>query len=83
MIFNRTVINNKTIDRDILLMKKIYKKYSGKLSEIKDCYQQMKTEMKEHRDRLGIFDIFQNTGNKTEEEQKKSDLIDMLIWSLK
>ena len=43
----------------------------------------MKSEMNNYKSELEIIDIYQNTGNKTEEETKRADLIDLLIWSLK
>ena len=83
MIFNSTVINSRIKGRDKILMNRIYKKYSTKLYEFSSCFQQMKSEMNNFKSELEIIDINQNTGNKTEEETKKADLIDLLIWSLK
>lgn len=83
MIFNASVINSRIKGRDKILMNRIYEKYSTKLSEFITCFQQMKSEMNTSKSELEIIDINQNTGNKTEEETKKADLIDLLIWSLK
>lgn len=83
MIFNATIINSRIKGRDKILMNRIYEKYSAKLSKFIICFQQMKSEMNTSKSELEIIDINQNTGNKTEEETKKADLIDLLIWSLK
>tara|TARA_R110002020_G_scaffold73623_1_gene188891 strand:- start:2324 stop:2977 length:654 start_codon:yes stop_codon:yes gene_type:complete len=83
MIFNSTVINSRIKGRDKILMNRIYEKYSTILSEFNTCFQQMKSEINNFKSELEIIDINQNTGNKTEEETKKADLIDLLIWSLK
>ena len=79
MIFNATIINSRIKGRDKILMNRIYEKYSAKLSKFIICFQQMKSEMNTSKSELEIIDINQNTGNKTEEETKKADLIDLLI----
>jgi hypothetical protein len=83
MIFNPAVITSRIKERDNILMNRINEKYSMKLSEFTTCFQQMKSEMNTYKSKLEIIDINQNIGNKTEKETKKTDLIDLLIWSLK
>lgn len=83
MIFNSTVVNSRFKGRDKILMNEIFQKYSTKLSGINPCVQQMELEINKAKSQYEIIDINQNIGNKTEEETKKADLIDLLIWSLK
>ena len=84
ILFNpQALIRTRLRGREKIISNKLYKNYSKKLSEFSSCTQQMKDEMSAAKKKLEIVDINQNIGNKTEEETKKADLVDLLIWSLK
>ncbi len=83
IIFNSSLINTKVRERDLVNMNRINVKYSKKLFEFSKCFQLMKSEINSAKYELGIKDIFQNAGNKTVEDTVKTDVINLLIWSLK
>lgn len=83
MIFNSSVINAKVKGRDVILKNKLYNKYSAKLSKFDSCFRKMKSEMNFQKAKFKVIDINQNTGNKTEEQRKKADLVDIILWAFK
>ena len=83
ILLNKTMVKSRAKDRDIVLIDQIFDNYKGILLLKSDCIRKMKSEIAKSKSEFKIMDIFQNTGNKAQEERTKAELIDLLIWAAK
>lgn len=82
MLFNPNGINTADIKENRSTLDKMYTKYNAKLTAHYLCFQKLNSEMKLAKSQHEIVEIFQNSGHKTEDDVKKCNLLDLLIWSL-
>ena len=82
MLFNPNGINTADIEKDRSTLDKMYTKYNAKLQSHYLCFQKLNSEMKLAKSQHEIVEIFQNNGHKTEDDVRKCNLLDLLIWSL-
>ena len=83
ILLNKTVSNSRAKAKDEILIDQLYSKYNDILTRNLDCVKDMTMDIKNAKTEFKIADIFQNTGNRTEEDTAKTALINLLIWAEK
>lgn len=82
MLFNPNGINVSDLIENRSTLDNIYTKYDAKLGAYYLCFQKLNSEMALAKSQHEIVEIFQNNGYKTDDEVRKCNLLDLLIWSL-
>jgi len=83
LLLNKSALNSKAKEKDILVINQLYSKYKSILAENTDCITEMKNEISIAKSELNIVDVLQNTGNVSLDEKSKAELMDLLIWAKK
>lgn len=81
ILLNKTIFNSRAKTKDEILIDELYSKYYDILSKNSDCIKDMTLDIKNAKKEFKIVEIFQNTGNRTEEHTAKTELINLLIWA--
>jgi hypothetical protein len=83
ILLNKTFSNSRAKAKDEILIDQLYSTYNDILTRNLDCVKDMTTDIKNAKKEFKIVEIFQNTGNRTEEDTAKTALINLLIWAEK
>ncbi|WP_289061173.1 hypothetical protein [uncultured Zobellia sp.] len=83
ILLNETIPKSRAKAEDKILIDQLYSKYNGIMIRNSDCIRDMAMDIKTAKNEFKIVEIFQNTGNRTEEDNAKTELINLLIWAEK
>ena len=83
ILLNKTIPNSRAKSKDKILIDQLYSKYNNIIIRNSDCIKDMAMDIKSAKNEFKIVEIFQNTGNRTEEDNAKTELINLLIWAEK
>ncbi|MDO6818315.1 hypothetical protein [Zobellia sp. 1_MG-2023] len=83
ILLNETIPKSRAKAEDKILIDQLYSKYNGIMIRNSDCIRDMAMDIKTAKNQFKILEIFQNTGNRTEEDNAKIELINLLIWAEK